>query len=232
MLPCLRRGPGSRLVCSVSQRGDDLRARLVRDDHVVDVAALGRRVRVGEVRLVVGDQLLAARVRGRRGGDVAAVDDVDRALGAHHRDLGRRPREVEVGEHVLGGHDVVGAAVGLARDDRDLRHGRLGVGVQQLGAVADDPAPLLVGPGQEARHVAERDQRDVERVAGAHEAAGLASRSRCRARRPAGWAGCRRSRPRSRPGARTRRRCCARSARGPRRTRRRRRCSRTTSRMS
>ena len=48
------------------ERGDDLRPRLVRDDHVVDVAALGRRVGVGEARLVVVDQLLAALVGRRR----------------------------------------------------------------------------------------------------------------------------------------------------------------------
>ena len=35
--------------------------------------------------------------------------------------------------------------------------------------MTDDPAPLLRGPGQEARHVDERDERHVERVAGAHE---------------------------------------------------------------
>src|SRR3954453_13218113 len=46
-----------------AQRADQLRARLVRLDHVVDVAALGRRVRVGEVSLVVVDQLGAALVR-------------------------------------------------------------------------------------------------------------------------------------------------------------------------
>jgi len=45
---------------------------------------------------------------------------------------------------VLGGHDVVGAAVGLARDDGDLGHSGLGVRVQQLGAVADDAAVLLL----------------------------------------------------------------------------------------
>src|SRR5439155_17167804 len=42
-----------------AQGPDQLRAGLVRLDHVVDVAALRRRVRVGEVRLVVLDQLLA-----------------------------------------------------------------------------------------------------------------------------------------------------------------------------
>src|SRR4051812_44837660 len=57
-----------------AQGADQLRARLVGDDHVVDVAALGRRVGVGESRLVVGDQLLAALVGRRRALDVATED--------------------------------------------------------------------------------------------------------------------------------------------------------------
>ena len=73
----------------------------MRDDHVVDVASLGGRVRVGEARLVVLHQLLAALLGGGAAGDVAAVDDVDGALGPHHGDLRGRPGEVEVGEHVL-----------------------------------------------------------------------------------------------------------------------------------
>ena len=36
--------------------------------------------------------------------------------------------------------------------------------------MADDAALLLRRAGQEARHVDERDERDVERVADAHEA--------------------------------------------------------------
>ena len=44
-------------------RGDDLGARLVRDDDVVDVAALGRRVGVGEARTCSRDQLVAALFR-------------------------------------------------------------------------------------------------------------------------------------------------------------------------
>src|SRR4051794_5414577 len=47
------------------KRGDDLGAGLVGDDHIVDVPALSRRVRVRETRLVVVDELLAALVRGR-----------------------------------------------------------------------------------------------------------------------------------------------------------------------
>jgi hypothetical protein len=42
--------------------------------------------------------------------------------------------------------------------------------------VRDDAAVLLVGAGQEARHVLERDERDVEAVAEAHEARGLDAR--------------------------------------------------------
>src|SRR5207253_9433141 len=41
---------------------------------------------------------------------------------------------------VLGAHDVVRTAVRLARDHRQLRHRRLGIGVEQLGPVADDHA--------------------------------------------------------------------------------------------
>ena len=48
-------------------------------------------------------------------------------------------------------------------------HRRLAVGVQQLRAVADDPAVFLVDAGQEPGHVDERDQRDVEAVAGPDE---------------------------------------------------------------
>ena len=52
-------------------------------------------------------------------------------------------------------------------------HRRLGERVEQLRAVLDDAAVLLVGARQEARHVDEGDERDVEAVAEAHEARGL-----------------------------------------------------------
>src|SRR5215210_1298860 len=78
-----------------------------------------------------------------------------------------------VGPQVLGAHDVVGAAVGLAGDHRDLGDGGLGVGVDQLGAAPDDALPLLGGPGEEAGHVDEGEHREIEGVAGADEAGGL-----------------------------------------------------------
>ncbi|SKZ73099.1 Uncharacterised protein [Mycobacteroides abscessus subsp. abscessus] len=70
---------------------------------------------------------------------------------------------------MLGTHDVIRAAIGLAGDDGDLADGRLAVGVQQLGPAADDAVVFLVGAGQESRNVDEGHDRDVERVAGAHE---------------------------------------------------------------
>ena len=169
MLPCRRFGRSTRFVSARRQRVAQHAARGARLDHVVDVAALGRRVRVREPGAVVVDQLRAARDRVLRLGQLLAEHDVDGAVGAHHGHLGRRPREVEVGAQVLRAHHVVGAAVRLARDHGQLRHGRLGVRVEQLRAVPDDAAPLLAGARQEARHVDERHERHAERVAGAHE---------------------------------------------------------------
>src|SRR5437764_3720633 len=143
---------GQRRLERVDQHGP----RPPRLDHVVDVAALGSAVGIRELLLVVGDQLLALFLR------AVAVDDVHSAFRPHHGDLRRRPGEVEVGADVLRAHDVVGAAVRLARDHRQLRHRRLAVRIEELRAVADDPAPLLRRPRQEARDVDERDERDVE----------------------------------------------------------------------
>ena len=176
MLPCLRFGVRLALRQRRLERRDEHRSRPPRLDHLVDVAALGGVVGVREPLLVLGDQLLAARVGVGRLSELLAEDDVDGALRPHHRHLGGRPREVEVGADVLRAHHVVRPAVRLAEDHGQLRHGRLGVGVEQLGSVTDDPAPLLLGAGEEAGHVDEGDERDVEGVAGADEAGGLRRR--------------------------------------------------------
>ena len=132
----------------------------------------------GLAKRSVYSSMSCARLRFRVVGglEVLAEDEVHRAGRAHHRDLGRRPREREVGADRLRVHDHVRAAVGLARDDLHPRHGCLAVRVEQLRAVADDAAVLLVGAGQEAGDVDERDERDVERVARAHEPGGLLRR--------------------------------------------------------
>ena len=77
--------------------------------------------------------------------------------------------EVGVAADVLGGHDAVRAAIGLARDHGQLGHGGFAERVEQLGPVLDDATELLGGPGQKAGHVLERDERDVEAVAEADE---------------------------------------------------------------
>ena len=66
---------------------------------------------------------------------------------------------------MFGRHDTVGAAIGFAGDDRDLRNRGFRIGVEQLGAVADNAAELLGRAGQEAGHVDKGDDRNVEAVA-------------------------------------------------------------------
>ena len=117
-----------------------------RFDHLVHVAPLRGGVRIREALAVVVDQLLATRFGVVCRFELFAEDDVHRTLRTHHRDFGRRPREVEVRSDVLGAHDVVGATVGLPRDHRQFRHGRFRKCVQELRAVANDPAPLLLRP--------------------------------------------------------------------------------------
>ncbi len=76
--------------------------------------------------------------------ELALVEDRDCALGPHDRDLRRRVREVEVRAEVLGRHHAVRAAVRLPGDDRDLRNGRLREREEELRAVPDDAAVLLL----------------------------------------------------------------------------------------
>lgn len=44
---------------------------------------------------------------------------------------------------MLGGHHIVSASIGLAGDNSELGHSGLGIGIQQLGSVADDTVMLL-----------------------------------------------------------------------------------------
>ncbi len=104
------------------------------------------------------------------------VDGVDRRLRAHHGDRRARQREAAVGLEGRAGHRVEPGAVGLAHDDRDLRHGRLADGADHLRAVADDALALDLRADHEARHVGEEQQRHVERVARPDEARRLVGR--------------------------------------------------------
>ena len=85
------------------------------------------------------------------GGQFFLGDDVHRARSTHDRDLCGRPGEVHVAADVFAAHDVIGTAIGLARDDGQLRDRCLGVREQQLGAVPDDAAMFLADTRQESR---------------------------------------------------------------------------------
>ena len=143
------------------------------ENHLVNIAAGRRLVGIGK-GLGVLRLLLGPGGRGvSRLADFLLENDLGGSLRAHDGDFGRRPGKVEVGPDVLGIHHVVGAAVGLARNDRDARNRGLAERIQQLGAVHDDAVPLLVGSGQESGHVFEDQQRNIERVAEAHKARSL-----------------------------------------------------------
>ena len=108
--------------------------------------------------------------------DVAAEDHVDRALAAHHGNLGGRPGQRDVGPKVLRVHHDVRPAVGLARDDRDAGDRGLGERIEELRPAADHASVLLGRPRQESRHVDEREDREVEGVAEPYEPGGLLAR--------------------------------------------------------
>src|SRR5580698_10239432 len=155
------------------ERGRQRLARLARLDYVVHVAALRGNVRVGKSLGIFVDQLLHLRCFVFGGRELAPEDRLNGAFGAHHGDFCGGPCKVDVGPDMFARHDVVRAAVRLPGDNRNFRHRRFGVGVEQFGSVKNDSTVLLIRAGQKAGNVDEGDQRDVECIAEAHEADGL-----------------------------------------------------------
>src|SRR5699024_945 len=97
------------LVAELLEGAAQLHARLRRHDHRIDVPALGGDVRAGHVLVVeVHEHLLHRRLLLLRHlGELAALDHHHRGLGAHHRDLRRRPREIQVAAEILRAHHRV-----------------------------------------------------------------------------------------------------------------------------
>src|SRR5688572_10734079 len=89
------------LVREDAQRLGDAATRIFGTDHLIDEPELRGLVRTGEERAIVFGELFALGlgILGLR--ELAAEDDVDRTFGAHHRDLGRGIREVDVAADVL-----------------------------------------------------------------------------------------------------------------------------------
>ena len=164
------------LVQEGAQCEGDLGAGFFRIDDFRDLAHAGRHVRVVEGLPVFFQKfsLALGLFRGVfHGFQLAAVKHRNSAFRAHHGDFRAGPGENGVSAQVLAAHGDIGAAVGFAHDQGDLGHRGLGVGEDELGAVADDAAAFLVLAGQEAGHVHQVHQWDVERVAEADEAGGL-----------------------------------------------------------
>ena len=109
---------------------------------------------------------LVERAAGRLGG-VAAHDgeDARQLLGPHHGDAVIGPGEDEAGVVGTAGHGVVARPVAGADHQREVRHRRVGDGVDQLGAVLDDPALLVAGAHHEAGDVLHEEDGGVGPVA-------------------------------------------------------------------
>src|SRR5579862_7269824 len=88
---------GELLVAQHRKRAAKPRPCRLRPDNVVDIAARTGDERVGEFLAV----LVGARLDLRCVAQIAAEDDLDRAFGAHHRDLGRGPSVVDIATQML-----------------------------------------------------------------------------------------------------------------------------------
>src|ERR1035437_2443851 len=142
----------------------------MRLDHVVHIPTFRGHERIGETFAELLDLLPPYRLLIARRRQFTAVHNVYGPLRPHHRHLGRWPRQIDVGTYLLRAHHAVSPAIRLARDHRDLRHRRFRVRVEQLGAVADDAAELLLGARQKTGNVLKRQNREIERIAETDEA--------------------------------------------------------------
>src|SRR2546427_11891296 len=155
---------------------DEHLPRLARLYHVIQVGPFCRHVRVREFLTLRLDEFLPLGCGILGLGKLVPEDDVDRSLRTHYSDLGRWPSKVGIGTDVLAAQDIVGSTVGLADNYRNLGDGGLAVGVEEFGAVADYSVMLLVDSGEEAGHINEGEDWDVEGVAEPYESCSLDGR--------------------------------------------------------
>ena len=88
-----------------------------------------------------------------------------RLLAAHHRDARVGPHPQQPRLVGAAAHAVVAGAKRSADDDRELRHDRVGDGVDHLRAVLRDARALVLPADDEAGDVLKKDQRDAAQVA-------------------------------------------------------------------
>ncbi len=145
----------------------------MRFDDIVHEATLRRLVGRREFRRIFFEYLFLRRGLVLRLGKRVLEDDVHGAFRAHDRDFRRRPGQHDVRPEGLGTHSDIGPTVGLPGDQRDLGYRRLAVGIQNLGAMADDAAIFLGSPRKETGHIDQGQQGNIEGVTGPDEASGL-----------------------------------------------------------
>ena len=133
-------------------------------NDTIDVASLSGLEGVGEGTLVIGCLLLNI---------LATEDDLNSALGSHDGNLSRGPSVVEVTSEVLRAHDIVSATICLPGNEANLGHASLSVRIEDLGAMLDNTTELLVGSWEEAWHIGEGDEGDLEGITEADEASSL-----------------------------------------------------------
>ncbi len=126
-------------------------ARVERVDDAVVPEPRGRVVRVA-LRLVGGADLVRIGIADHR-------QHRRRLLAAHHGDARVRPHPELARLVGTAAHRVVAGAERAAGDDRELRHVRAGHRHHELGAVARDPAGLVLLADHEAGDVLEEDER-------------------------------------------------------------------------
>src|SRR5208283_2335793 len=115
----------------------------------VDVATFGGHIRVCKTFAEVVDFLAADFIAVSFGGavDFTTVHDIHSAFGTHHGDFRSGPSVIDVRANMFGSHHTIRAAVSLASDYGDFRHGGFGEGEKQFRAVLDDSAELLLRAG-------------------------------------------------------------------------------------
>src|SRR5260370_7028787 len=122
---------------------------------------------MGETVAKFSNFLLAKRLAVGFGNfvEVALVDDVYGAFGAHDGDFRGGRGEIGVRSNMCRSHEAVRAAVGFARYHGNFRNSGFGVSEEQLCAVLDDAAKFLLGAGEKTGNILEGDERNVEGVA-------------------------------------------------------------------
>ncbi len=143
-------------------------------DDVVDIAVLGRVVRIAE-KLVVFSLSFGEHLCGVvRFLCFLGVEHFYGACASHNCDFCSRPCVVHVAAELLAAHHDVAAAIALAERNGDFGHSSFAVSVKELGSMENHAVVFLTCSGEESGHVNQSDQRNIESVAEAYKAGAFA----------------------------------------------------------